>query len=134
MIPVWTALWKAERRASVHQRLIDQRLEHPAVIGTDRAWRLRHVEPRRSLPWDRPRKSAGVTSPQELAGGAGHAGNPVALAHGKAQAEGVARGPKQQLTRLERRRDARAEMIRRHQLDGGAAHHARAVELTAVEQ
>src|SRR4051794_41208340 len=111
MFPV--ARLMEDETASVHERLIDQRLEHLAVIGTDRAWRLRHVAPDDLFLGIDPEKSAGVTSPQELAGGAGHAGNPVALAHGKAQAEGVTGGPQQQLAGLERRRDARAEMVRR---------------------
>src|SRR5882672_12710066 len=96
---------------SVHECLIDERLEHLAVIGTYRARRLCHVDTDDLFLGIYPEKSAGVTSPHELARGAGHASNPVVLAHCKAKAECIARRSQQKLTRLERRCDARAEMV-----------------------
>src|SRR5712664_321900 len=96
---------------SVHECLIDERLEHLAVIGAYRARRLCHIDTDDLFLGIYPEKSAGVTSPHELARGAGHAGNPVVLAYCKAKAECIARRSQQKLTRLERCCDARAEMV-----------------------
>src|SRR5260370_42308891 len=96
---------------SVHQRLIDERLEHLAVIGAYRTRRLCHVDTDDLFLGIYPEKRARVTSPHELARGAGNASNPVALAHCKAKAECIARRSQQKLTRLERCCDARAEMV-----------------------
>src|SRR6267142_1452019 len=96
---------------SVHECLIDERLEHLAVIGAYRARRLCHIDTDDLFLGIYPEKSAGVTSPHELARGSGHAGNPVVLAYCKAKAECIARRSQQKLTRLERCCDARAEMV-----------------------
>ena len=49
---------------SVRERLIDKRLEHLAVIGAYRAWRLRHVDTDDLFLGIYPEKRAGVTSPR----------------------------------------------------------------------
>src|SRR5438046_2177917 len=69
----------------------------------------------------------------EGARGAGNASNPVILAYCKAKTECIARRSQQKLTRLQWRCDTRAEMVRRHQFDGGAAHHAHAVEFATID-
>src|SRR6516165_8958425 len=101
---------------SVHERLIDEPFEHLAVIGADRARRLGHVDTDDLFLGIDPEIGAGVTSPHEFARGARHTGNAIPLAHGKAEPERIAGRSQQKLTRLERRCDARAKMVRRHQL------------------
>src|SRR6476646_3030 len=64
---------------SVHECLIDERLEHLAVIRAYRARRLCHVYTDDLFLGIYPEKSAGVTSPHELARGTGNASNSVAL-------------------------------------------------------
>src|SRR5262245_33495740 len=78
------------RAASVHECLIDERLEHLAVIGADRARRLGHVDTDDLFLGVDPEIGAGIARPHELACGAGNTGNAIALAHGKAKAECVA--------------------------------------------
>src|SRR5262249_28250555 len=91
---------------SVHEGLIDEPFEHLAVIRADRARRLGHVDADDLLFGIDPEIGAGVTSPHEFAGRARHAGNPVALAHGKAKPERIAGCSQQKLARLKRRCDA----------------------------
>src|SRR5262249_3766635 len=123
---------KAE--ASVHEPLIDERLDHLAVIGARWARGLSHIDADNLFLGIDPEKGAGVTCPHELARRAWHTSYAVGLTHCKAKAERVARSSQQKLTRLERRRDARAELVGCHQLDGGAAQYALAVELAAVRE
>src|SRR5262249_33218408 len=92
---------------SGHERLIDEPFEHLAVIRADRARRLTHVDADDLFLGIDPEISAGVTSPHEFARRARHAGNPVALAHGKAKPERIAGRSRQNLTPLERPSDPR---------------------------
>src|SRR5262249_57146685 len=103
---------------SVHERPIDEPFEHLAVIRADRAWRLAHVDADDLFLGIDPEISAGVTSSHASARRARHAGNAVALAHGKAKPERIAGRSQQKLARLERRCAARAKMVRRHRFDG----------------
>lgn len=48
--------------ASVHERLIDQRLEHLAVVGAYRAWSLCHVDADDLFPRIDPKEGAAVTA------------------------------------------------------------------------
>src|SRR5262249_54914555 len=105
---------KCDRRqgeASVHERLIDERFEHLPVIGAYWARVLCHVATDNLFLGIDPEKGASVPCPHEPARRAGHTSYAVPLTHCKAKAERVAGSSQQKLTRLERRRDARAEMV-----------------------
>src|SRR5262245_26716602 len=89
------ALAPAQRRedraaASVHKSLIDQRLEHLAVICADRARRLGQVDAHDLFLGIDPEIGAGISRPHEFASGTWHTRDPVALTHREAETECVA--------------------------------------------
>src|SRR4029077_4386840 len=79
-----------EAKPSIHEGLIDERLEHLAVIGAYRARRLCHVHRHDLLLGINPEIGAGITTPNESARGPRHTSDPIALTHRKAEAERIA--------------------------------------------
>ena len=65
----------------IHERLVDPRLEHSAVVGADRARRLGHVNANDFFLGINPEISAGISRPHELACRTRHTRDPVALTH-----------------------------------------------------
>jgi hypothetical protein len=81
----------------IHYQLIDnsrvnQLLNESAIVGSDGAWRLTHVDADELLLGVDPEVGTGITGPHELSGCPWNAGNAAALAHGKAEPEGVTGG------------------------------------------
>src|SRR5262245_63945064 len=103
-----------------------------AIVGADRAWCLAHIDGGELLLRVDPEISAGIAGPHELAGRARHAGDAAGRPYRKAEAERISGCAEQELARTERRGNAGAEMVCRHQRDGRARQDARAVELPAV--
>src|SRR5438477_262847 len=81
-----------------------------------RARRLGHQHAGELLLRIDPEVGAGIARPGEVACRAGHAGDAVSGAHGKAEAEAIALHAEQQLAGLHRLVDEVAEVVGRHQL------------------
>ena len=76
---------------SVHDGLCHHVFHETAVVGTNWARGLRHVNRADLLFGFGPEEGACIAGPHELAGGAMHASNAVTLANQKSQTKGVAR-------------------------------------------